>query len=174
MLVHSKPSSVHEHFRLSLCCALFIFYLSVRSPAALVQAEQVGLEEACRKADEQCTKMQLDTEALELRSHSKSDLAWTRSSFPMHLHVLLRAQAHAESIAIGKNIVTCIVGETHTVTCLWVQMLQVMPTAYLVVVIIIVSDQWQMGRHIICCGCTVCTFLTRCELDEHMQGVHHT
>ncbi len=34
----------------------------------VVQAEQVGLKDACRKADEQCTKMQLDTEALELRS----------------------------------------------------------------------------------------------------------
>ncbi|KAL0032823.1 hypothetical protein WJX77_001205 [Trebouxia sp. C0004] len=34
---------------------------------ATLQAEQVGLKDACRKADEQRTKMQLDTEALELR-----------------------------------------------------------------------------------------------------------
>jgi hypothetical protein len=34
----------------------------------VLQAEQVGLKDACRKADEQRTKMQLDTEALELRS----------------------------------------------------------------------------------------------------------
>ncbi len=34
----------------------------------MLQAEQVGLKDACRKADEQRTKMQLDTEALELRS----------------------------------------------------------------------------------------------------------
>ena len=33
----------------------------------MLQAEQVGLKDACRKADEQRTKMQLDTEALELR-----------------------------------------------------------------------------------------------------------
>ncbi len=33
----------------------------------VLQAEQVGLKDACRKADEQRSKMQLDTEALELR-----------------------------------------------------------------------------------------------------------
>lgn len=43
--------------------------LDLRHFAELVlQAEQAGLKEACRKADEQRTKMQLDTEALELRS----------------------------------------------------------------------------------------------------------
>ena len=34
----------------------------------MVQADQAGLKDACRQADEQRTKMQLDAEALELRS----------------------------------------------------------------------------------------------------------
>lgn len=34
----------------------------------MVQADQEGLRDACRQADEQRTKLQLDAEALELRS----------------------------------------------------------------------------------------------------------
>ena len=33
-----------------------------------VQAEQAGLQEACNKAQQQCSAMQRDAEALELRS----------------------------------------------------------------------------------------------------------
>ncbi|KAA6418014.1 MAG: hypothetical protein FRX49_12014 [Trebouxia sp. A1-2] len=40
---------------------------TLEAQVATLQAEQAGLKEACRKADEQRTKMQLDTEALELR-----------------------------------------------------------------------------------------------------------
>lgn len=35
----------------------------------IVQADQEGLKDACRQADERRTKLQLDAEALELRSH---------------------------------------------------------------------------------------------------------
>ncbi|KAL0044654.1 hypothetical protein WJX82_004318 [Trebouxia sp. C0006] len=40
---------------------------TLEDQVATLQAEQVGLKDACRKADEQRSKMQLDTEALELR-----------------------------------------------------------------------------------------------------------
>ncbi len=55
----------------------------------VLQAEQVGLKDACRKADEQRTKMQLDTEALELRSAHMHTQPSARTSCPSHFCAVL-------------------------------------------------------------------------------------
>ena len=55
----------------------------------MLQAEQVGLKDACRKADEQRTKMQLDTEALELRLGHLHTQPSSRTLGPSQVFIVL-------------------------------------------------------------------------------------
>ena len=57
----------------------------------VLQAEQVGLKDACRKADEQRSKMQLDTEALELRLAHLHTQPSSRTSSPSHFLLFWKA-----------------------------------------------------------------------------------